>query len=189
MDEKKALLSRLRDIWQTPEKRSKWIVILGLCGILLIFLSSLGGKLVQGGKGEETVRTEEQSASAYAAVMEESLTRLIGKISGAGKTEVLVTLQNDGETLYAQEERLDRENTQSGGETLSERESREENYVLIDGADGRSALVRTRMEPVVKGVVVVCEGGDDPVTASRIMEAVTTALAISSAKVCITKLA
>ena len=60
---------------------------------------------------------------------------------------------------------------------------------MVDGTDGRSALVRTRMEPVIKGVVVVCEGGDDPVTVSRIMDAVTTALAISSAKVCITKLA
>ena len=59
----------------------------------------------------------------------------------------------------------------------------------MDGTNGRSALVRTRMEPVVKGVVVVCEGGDNPLTVTRILEAVTTALAISSTKVCITKCA
>ena len=60
---------------------------------------------------------------------------------------------------------------------------------MVDGTNGRSGLVRTRMEPVVKGVVVVCEGGDDPPTVLRILEAVTTALAISSARVCITKCA
>ena len=43
------------------------------------------------------------------------------------------------------------------------------------------------IEPKVRGVVVVCEGGDDPMTVSRVLEAVTKALNISSDKVCITK--
>lgn len=42
--------------------------------------------------------------------------------------------------------------------------------------------------PVVRGVVVVCEGGDDPVVVSRVMSAITSSLDISSDKVCITKL-
>ena len=184
MENKKALLSRVREIWKTPEKRSRWIVILGLCGIALIFLSSLGGK-----KEEPQPVSEEQTAKAYAAALQEDLAKMVGQISGAGETKIMVTLQNDGETLYAKEQKLDKDSTQTAGETVSDRESREENYVLIDGAEGRDALVRTRMEPVIKGVVVVCAGGDDPVTAARVMDAVTTALDISSAKVCITKLA
>ena len=43
------------------------------------------------------------------------------------------------------------------------------------------------IEPKVRGVVVVCEGGDDPVIVSHVLEAVTKALSISSDKVCITK--
>ena len=43
------------------------------------------------------------------------------------------------------------------------------------------------IEPKVRGVVVVCDGGDDPVVKSRVLEAVTKALSISSDKVCITK--
>ena len=43
------------------------------------------------------------------------------------------------------------------------------------------------IEPKVRGVVVVCDGGDDPVVRSRVLEAVTKALSISSDKVCITK--
>ena len=42
--------------------------------------------------------------------------------------------------------------------------------------------------PTVRGVVVVCDGGDDPVVAERIMSAVTKSLDISSDKVSITKL-
>lgn len=43
------------------------------------------------------------------------------------------------------------------------------------------------IEPKVRGVVVVCDGGDDPMVKSRVLEAVTKALSISSDKVCITK--
>lgn len=38
-----------------------------------------------------------------------------------------------------------------------------------------------------EGVVVVCEGGDLPQVQQRIIEAVTTALNISSKRVCVTK--
>ena len=44
------------------------------------------------------------------------------------------------------------------------------------------------IEPTVRGVVIVCDGGDDPVVVSRVMSAVTRSLSISSDKVCITKL-
>ena len=111
--------------------------------------------------------------------------------SGAGKTTVLITLESGWETLYVREEKTDQDSARpsSGEGMVSERLLREESYVLVDGSGGRSALVRTRMEPVVRGVVVVCEGGDDPLTVTRILEAVTTALGVSSAKVCITKCA
>lgn len=43
------------------------------------------------------------------------------------------------------------------------------------------------IEPKVRGVVVVCDGGDDPTVKSRVLDAITKALNISSNKVCITK--
>ena len=43
------------------------------------------------------------------------------------------------------------------------------------------------IEPKVRGVVVVCDGGDDQLVVSRVLDAVTKALNISSDKVCITK--
>ncbi len=42
--------------------------------------------------------------------------------------------------------------------------------------------------PRIRGVLVLCEGGNDPVTIGRVTEAVTKALDISTAKVCIEKL-
>lgn len=44
------------------------------------------------------------------------------------------------------------------------------------------------IQPVIRGVVVACDGGDDPIVVNRVFNAVTKALNISGAKVCITKL-
>lgn len=43
------------------------------------------------------------------------------------------------------------------------------------------------IEPKVRGVVIVCDGGDDPIVASRVLEAVTKSLSISSDRVCVTR--
>lgn len=53
----------------------------------------------------------------------------------------------------------------------------------------RDSTTKTKeIQPRIRGVLVVCEGGDDPVAVERITSAVTKALDISTAKVCITKL-
>lgn len=51
-----------------------------------------------------------------------------------------------------------------------------------------SSTKTKEIEPVIRGVVVACGGGDDPIVVERVNEIVTKALNISSAKVCVTKL-
>ena len=61
--------------------------------------------------------------------------------------------------------------------------------VIVDNGGGaRSALVQTEIEPTVKGVVVVWEGGGDILVQTRVTEAITTVLNIPSNRVCVTKL-
>ena len=55
--------------------------------------------------------------------------------------------------------------------------------VYLKNSDKKTVSI----EPRVRGVVIVCEGGDDPIVASRVLEAVTKALSLNSDKVCITK--
>lgn len=44
------------------------------------------------------------------------------------------------------------------------------------------------IEPIIRGVVIACQGGDEPIVKERVLNATTRALNISSAKVCVTKL-
>lgn len=56
--------------------------------------------------------------------------------------------------------------------------------VYLNNSDTKTQSIT----PVVRGVVIVCDGGDDPIVINRVMSAVTKSLDISSNKVCVTKL-
>lgn len=56
--------------------------------------------------------------------------------------------------------------------------------VYLNNSDTKTKSIT----PVVRGVVIVCDGGDDPIVVNRVMSAVTKSLDISSNKVCVTKL-
>lgn len=57
-------------------------------------------------------------------------------------------------------------------------------YLYATGHDG----IVTEIQPTVRGVVVVCDGGAQESVCRRVTEAVTTALGITSGRVCVEKL-
>ena len=102
----------------------------------------------------------------------------------------MVTLENGVEYVYASQQKVntDRtEDTASDSNKISQRDGTEQNIIIVDTDNGLQGLLVTEIQPTVKGVVVVCEGGDLPQVQQRIIEAVTTALNISSKRVCVTK--
>ena len=93
----------------------------------------------------------------------------------------MITLEKDAEQVYATEEK---KSTKTDGDTMDD--DAETNYILVKDSDGsQKALKITEVLPVVQGVVVICKGGDDPQLQQKITDAVTTALHISSARVCV----
>lgn len=165
---------------QHPSAR-RWILIGGIAGIALIFLSSLFSG--QGRTEEQAAPAEQQivSAQEYVISLQEDLSSLISQIEGAGDAQVLVTLERSAEQVYATEGRSSAR-AQSG----SSDEEEETTYFSVRGSDGsEEALPVTEVQPVIRGVVIVCPGGGNPAVAERITRAVTTALDLSSARVCV----
>lgn len=164
-------------------------IIIAACfiGIALIFLSGFFKN--NASKPEDTSSRTTVTAEQYAAGLETKLTDIVGKISGAGKAKVLVTLERGTEYVYAKEEK--KSNQDKSGESGAANEtndSTETKYILVEDADGtQKALAVTEVQPIIKGVVVVCDGGDDPTVQQNIMTAVTTALDITSVRVCVLK--
>lgn len=175
------------------DKFRKIVVIVGVLGIALIFFS---GHLKSSSKKREKAESAQNGSNStqqYVSKLEGSLKEMISSIKGAGNTKVLVTLESTEETVYATEEKKNKEATEdktTDGQTSKKRESddSEKKYITIKDADGTErALSVTQIQPTIKGVVVVCEGGNQPEVQQKITDAVKTALNITSKKVYVTK--
>ncbi len=172
------------------EKYKKVIIVVGLLGILLIFLSNFFKK-------EKVIETRVDNSQVtveqYTEQLEKNLKGIVSSIKGAGDCRVLVTVENGKEIVYATQAKKNVEATEdkTNGETTRKQKSddSETKYITMKDADGaEKALAITEIQPTVKGVVIVCEGGDNPEVQQKVTNAVTTALNITSKRVCVTKL-
>lgn len=167
------LMEKLRDISKKPIFL-KAAMAVGVLAIVLILISDLsGGKGSDGKKSAETgedVPVAFGYSDVYADSMDEKLCELLMSIEGVGKAQVMLTVSSTEEYVYA--------------ETVKRGTSQAENsYVIIDKGSQKEALVKKVNNPTIKGVVIVCEGGDDPRVCEKIYKAVSTALDISTSKI------
>lgn len=183
--EKETWLSRLKTL-STDGKARKWIIAAGLLGMALIFLSEFWPSSTQTSSAGKTLTSEE-----FVQKLEQRLTEVVGNIDGAGQNRVMVTLENGVQYVYATEQKTGSNRVEDTGDSsnrLSQQDDSEESVIVVDAEDGRKGLLVTELEPIVKGVVVVCEGGDQEDVQQRVSQAVTTALNITSKRVYVTKL-
>lgn len=172
----------------SKKNKNQIIVMIGLIGLVLICASSFFKKDAK----KEDALPQKQTMEKRQEKIQENLENIISSIEGAGKAKVLVTFENSAETVYATEERKNKEASEdkSEGEVTRKKETDdcEKKYITIkDGEGTEHALAVTEIEPKVKGVVAICSGGDNPIIKNRIIEAITTALHITSKRVCVTK--
>ena len=100
----------------------------------------------------------------------------------------MVTLENGTEQVYAQNEKSSSDNTSNTDETQSDF-SFEKEYVLIESNSyGEDGLVIKLIQPKIRGVAVVCEGGGSDIIRQEISETVTAVLDISASRVYVTKM-
>lgn len=171
----KNVLTKLKD-----EKGLKWVVILGAVGILLLTFSAVKPQ------NEATAQKAESTAKQYCEEIENKLSALLQDMEGVGNCKVYVTLENGVEYVYATEEKNNADYA-ADGEKTTERNDTQTSVILIDGEAGETGLLLTEIQPQIKGVVVVCEGGDNAAIQERVTAVVTTALNISTRRICVTK--
>lgn len=171
----KSALERIRG-----EKKLLMLVAAGILGILLL----VGSELWQGGntdKNPEPNFPESMSATkAFTEDLERRLSEMISQIDGAGKTAVMVTLESSSEKVYAQNE--------NGKTKPSESDYSYEYIIIKDKASGEQGMLLRVGEPKIRGVIVVCAGGDKPIVQKAITDAVTAALGIGSNDLSISKM-
>lgn len=147
-------------------KQYRYVVLLLMLGVLLMLLP----------KKQETEQEAPVSVPESADSLEEDLARILTRIRGAGRVEVLLTEYAGTETLY----QTDADRT---ADSL-----REDTVVVSDRERGESGLVRQVIPPRYMGAVVVCQGGDNPGVKLAILEAVSRATGLKSNQISVLKM-
>lgn len=167
------LLLNLKSKLKTP----KALIIAGILGIALILFSSLFES------EPEEVAPVSFSVTDYKTALENDIEKLVCDITGSKNVTCLITLESSVKYSYA--DTVEKSTQDKTGEKDQSLDTEiKEGYITVKTADGgEQALLITESMPEVRGVAIVCPGGDNEAVAEKIKNSVTAALNISSKKV------
>ena len=156
------------------------IVILGFTFIALIFISELN---FDNAETENNNIINDMTNEEYCEYLEEKVTDIIKCIEGAGETKVMITLSETTEYIYATNDKnVKKSNNSSDDNTM------ENDYVIIDIDNNDAGLLIKTIEPKVRGVAIVCEGGNNSTVQNQIYSAISAVLNVSTSRISISKL-
>lgn len=151
------------------------IIILAVMLILVVFFTPSDNDK------QQVVETS-VSADEYAGLLENSIADTVKSIVG-GKPTVMVTLKSGTEYVYANEEKSDTDEDESESRV---KDSIEKKVVVLDDNGKEVPLTVTEIMPEVKGIVIVCNGGNDSAVQTLIRNTISVALGVESDCVCVT---
>jgi len=189
------MLKRIKKLAETGN-RKKLIensVVVIIIGIILIIA---GGTLFSGGDkdgGKDKIDSRKVAEIAETAarsdanddydMFEARLEKILSSIEGAGKVNVMVTYVSGSELVPAFN------SSRSGNDTVEKdseggtRELKEEEYessiAYIEEQGTKKPIIIRELKPVIRGVVVVCDGAGDPVVMENIAKAVQSLTGVS----------
>ncbi|MCT4565277.1 MAG: stage III sporulation protein AG [Maledivibacter sp.] len=191
-------IKKLKDMLESGNTKkiiSNLLVVVIICVVILISLSIFYPK-----REAEDMNTSTDSEvsevskdtnipeSAYSDSMESRLETILSQIDGIGEVQVMITYETSTEVVPAsnttKSEQTTQENDKQGGTRTIKQENTSENIVTVSEKDYRnSPIVIKEIKPIIRGVIVVAEGADNPEVKNNLIEAVTTIFQIKSHKV------
>ena len=147
----------------------------------MIFLSEFIS--VSETKAENKITDTDTVNDEYCRQLEKSAEEIIKNIIDGEKVKVAVTLESGIEYIYATDLNTDtdfKENIENNGIANNETSDKtQESYIIINTSSGEQPLLISALAPKVRGVVVVCTGGEIEEIAELITEALGTLFDIS----------
>ena len=169
------------------KKLKKEHLLIGvLVGILLLVIAIPVPKIEK----DKTPGTDESVLeSALEQTTEEQLKSILQKISGVGRVEVLITYEDHGRVVIEKDTSLSEELVQeadANGGTRTTTTSRNDMTTVYD--DKESPYVVQEFSPIIKGILVVAEGGGNLSVKKQIQETIQALFGLDAHKISIMKM-
>lgn len=192
-------VDELKEKIKLPQEKKEKVIILFLLGIFFLLAATPVASITKKTENKKTDivkdNTEEEvkisENDEYIRNLENKLEQTIGGMEGAGKVLVMVTLKDDGEKILDKNQPYESESDMSkeeGKETEKSIMKSKQETVLVEEENNTSPIVVQNIYPEIKGVVIVCEGGDNKVLSLQIKEAVQALFSIDAHNIVVCKL-
>ena len=167
------------------KKVSMTIFVVGIIGILLIFISDTFAK---NDKNESAIITENDlSESEYCSLIESRIAEIIKSLTGNDNTNVIVTLDSTYEYVYLNEKDISNDYTNENNAETKKKDNSSEKYIIVEDSSGNERpLIVTTLSPKIRGVVIIYDYNGVQID-DEIKSAVMAALDISSSKIFVSK--
>lgn len=152
------------------------VLIVLLAGVLLLASGGRGAK-------EEAVVSDASAGSAAfdLAAFEQALCDKLAAVDGVGRVELMLSLEESGEAVYAV-------NTRQTTGMDSSQSYESDLTILSDGSYGEKPVTVKNLLPTFRGAVVLCDGADNAQVRLAVTQAVSTVCGIGSDKVTVLKM-
>ena len=164
----KAFQSKIISLFQ----KYKYAVIILLIGILLMLFP---GNIFSGQKEEQIPEKTKQIES-----VQTQLENILSYIQGAGDVKVMLKELSGEETVYQTNEDV----------SISENstDTKSDVITVTDQNRNEQGLIRQVNPPKYLGVIIICQGGDDPTVRLAITDAVSKITGLGADKIAVLKM-
>ena len=157
--------------------RYKFVLLIAAMGVVL--LAWPGSK-----EGTETVAAPQNlNEENSCRVLEDEMEKILAKINGVGRVDVMLTLQSGAELVLATNTTL----RYSGSPHNPDDYDRSSETVTVSGGNGSDVIVTQERSPQYRGALIVCDGGDNDAVRLRIVEAVAALTGLGSDRIAVVR--
>lgn len=155
------------------------IGVVVLCGILLLIIScgNIFDKKSEKTDAKAVQEQQEQgdTLEGYRVRMENQVKSILSKAEGINDVDVMITLKSSGEKVTLKDN------------TVNADKSEEETVLVEDEEKKTLPYVVKEDEPEIEGILVVCEGGNQPTIQREIIDGISALFPVESHKIKVMK--
>lgn len=178
-----------------PIMQNKWLLVLGLFGVLLLLVGPVLGRNVNLHNNKPVVSTSTKPAAnstnsssqtgASQSSYDKQLTAMLQNIQGINNVSVMVTLDSNGSVKVANDTRTSVQSQQSSnsGQVSNSTTTDTQVFTQSNPNGDKVPYVVERTTPKVRGVLVTVNAKDFYVAKSEIINAITNVLDVPAYKI------
>lgn len=168
----------------------RYLFVLILVGVFFMLVGNLFNPSTQDKSLERVSEDNSQSRGRNFSLeeeLEEKLENVLSQISGAGTVAVNITLDTGTKYIYARNNNDSNkkilEEDKAGGVRETEQHEQRSEIVILDQGGASEAVIKNKIRPQIRGVLVVAEGAVDSKIKADLIDAVKVGLGIKSYKI------